>query len=277
MRIIAFLMACLLLVPTAARAGDGRDILGTILQGIAGEIDRQQQRKSDKRTQRLIGQHLPRCGSGDIPSCDLLLGLPNLNPEGRAALWQLREGLVVQQKAAFDAYSRNWQECARVRDPAPCDAALTYTNMSDGDRKVILTWRAQAKQHQEQAAREREAARQAALWAQRVANEREVEAARPVPQIQSTAATQTRSSYGNDKGTGVPLLYLPLIGGVLLLVMMVFGNRSKTQSVAAQSQPPSSSNLAVGQPAEASAPDGTFSLPPLTGHFPTDIRNALGS
>ncbi len=61
MRVIVTAIALLMLIPTPVNAADGRDVFTGILQGLAGEIDRQQRRKAEKRAQQLFNNLFPAC------------------------------------------------------------------------------------------------------------------------------------------------------------------------------------------------------------------------
>lgn len=287
MRVVVAAIALLMLVPTPVNAADGRDVFTGILQGLAGEIDRQQQRKAEKRAQQLFNRLFPACAGGDVGACDSILEIPNLTPDTRETIWQQRQFHATQKQEQQAAFTANWNTCQRLTDVTACDAALAFSGLVEADRSKLVIWRSEAEARgriaAERAAQELREQREAevraarnAMWQQAIAEQqaaqarKEAETARAVA-AQEKAAEQQRLRKESDQQR-IMLLVVMAVGMLVMAGLAVQGFRT---------MPPRSPPIA---PLVSESPPATVqehsdaTVPrflPLTGHFPTDIRNAL--
>ena len=287
MRVVVAAIALLMLVPTPVEAADGRDVFTGILQGIAGEIDRQQRRKAEKRAQQDFNRLFPICAGGDVGACDSILEIPNLTPDTRETIWQQRQLHAAQKQEQQAAFTANWSTCQRLTDVAACDAALAFSGLVEADRSKLLIWRSEAEARRriaaERAAKEllerreaeeravRERLRQQAIAAQEAEQARKkTETARAFA-AQERAAEQERRRKESDQQR-IMLLVVMAVGMLVMAGLAVRGFRTMPPR-----SPPIAPLVAESPPAavhEQSTVAGPQFLP-LTGHFPTDIRNAL--
>ncbi len=287
MRVIVTAIALLMLVPTPVNAVDGRDVFTGILQGLAGEIDRQQRRKAEKRAQQLFNNLFPACAGGDVGACDSILAIPNLTPDTRETIWQQRQFHATQKHEQQATFTANWNTCQRLTDVAACDAALAFSGLVEADRSKLVIWRSEAEARgriaAERAAQElrerREAEERAArnaMWQQAIAEQKaaqarkEAETARAVA-AQERAAEQERRRKESDQQR-LMLLVVMAVGILVMAGLAVRGFRTMPPR-----SPPIAPLVAESPPAAVEEQSAVAAPPflPLTGHFPTDIRNAL--
>ncbi len=287
MRVIVAAIALLMLVPTPVNAVDGRDVFTGILQGLAGEIDRQQRRKAEKRAQQLFNRLFPACAGGDVGACDSILEIPNLTPDTRETIWQQRQFHTTQKQEQQAAFAANWNTCQRLTDVTACDAALAFSGLVEADRSKLLIWRSEAEARRRIAAvraaqelrEQREAEERAArnaMWQQAIAEQKaaqarkEAETARAVA-AQERAAEQERRRKESDQQR-LMLLVVMAVGMLVMAGLAIRGFRTMPP------RSPPIAPLVVESPPTIVQEHSAVAAPqflPLTGHFPTDIRNAL--
>lgn len=140
MRIFAFLIVVSFagLFSHKSVAADPKDIFGAILGEIGKQVQRQQERKLNKRLRPLW----QACAEGNVAACDQAASFP-LNRQGRQQLRLMRE-LAVERPN----YERNWFACQKMEAGA-CAAALRYQGASENDRRKLRQWYRQANEKQQ--------------------------------------------------------------------------------------------------------------------------------
>lgn len=253
----------LLALTVPVEAGDGRDVFMGVLQGFAGELERQ-----NARQQHDANVLMRACFEGSEPACDVALKQSWLSPSDRRAVRGQRQHLAAQrlaQQRAYESFLQNWNACRDQRDVQACSMALTYEDLSSGDRQVLLGWYdAAVRRVQEQDRQAREAAQ--ATEQKRKAEIESTTFARPaiadVPMTTgSIAVAPLPKAVSPDPAiVSVLLLLISACGAVFLWAVRSMPAQART---AAREQAFTTHHFA----AEAELP--------LTGHFPTDVRRAL--
>lgn len=247
--IVFFILA----LPATADGGS-RDVFEGVLQGLAGELDRQQQDAA--RRQHEARSLYEACMAGSGPACDLAVTHRALDGRARQAIRARMRAIDAEREAQLQAYRRyttDWTHCSERDDADACTRALAYPSASDTDRQQLLSWRADITAR--------------ALAAQR---QREAEAARvlvlPPEPSPTTVAPPIATGSAPDAGRSV------LIAGIWLGVL-----GATVAGVVWLVQPPAAMPSRAHHPAFASADISAPAFVPMTGDFPTDVRRILAA
>jgi hypothetical protein len=254
----------LLALAVPVEAGDGRDVFMGVLQGFAGELERQ-----NARQQHDANALLQACFEGSEPGCDVALKQSWLSPSARRAVRNQRDHLAAQrvaQQRAHGLFLQHWNACRDQADARSCDAALSYQGLSTGDRQVLLAWRDNIERQAQEQERQAREAEQAAERQRQADAETTPAFARPaiadVPiSTGSLAVAPPPKAASSDTGIVAVLLLLISACGVAFLWAVHGG--------------PAQATTAEREQAFTTHHFAAESDLPLTGHFPTDVRRAL--
>jgi hypothetical protein len=253
----------LLALTVPVEAGDGRDVFMGVLQGFAGELERQ-----NSRQQHDANVLMRACFEGSEPACDVALKQSWLSPSDRRAVRNQRQHLAAQRLAeqrAYDVFVQYWNACRDQHDVQACSAALSYDDLSSGDRQVLVGW------HDAAVRRVQNQERQARAAAQADEQEREAETenttfARPaIADVPMTTGSITAAPRAKAVSPD------PVIVTVLLLLISACG----VAFLWAVHGGPAQATTAEREQAFKTHHFAAESDLPLTGHFPTDVRRAL--
>ena len=180
------------LSPTA-RAADGMEVFGKIFGGVINEIERRDQRRRLRKQEQHAKPIAEACTQGNLTSCEVLLQIPNLNAEARAAIEQIKttidslasacdrqdrvacatllehypalsqelKELLPKVIAAIDRHQKfisdnfeKHQGLCNGGDIMACDEALAFAGLTPADREVLVQKRLVAVERQKNRKRE---------------------------------------------------------------------------------------------------------------------------
>ena len=286
-------------------AQDGRQILQGILGGVINGAQQQQQQRVMQKSWQAFERYWAACDNHDVAACDSAFQYAPSDAD-RRILQKLRDKAVRWPQFAAD-----WREC---QPPNPtldaCETALQFPHLTNENRTQLVVWRDQALEERrrvrddaerraEQAKAEQTQLEQVRAEQERVERDRADQQAREVElaqqrRIEEARARQQRAVAAIEKQpAALPTIaemsllsnspfsifnmLLVVVGGAGLMGGVLYGRASVVKLVHIF-RDQSRSRLAVDpSAAAATTPTRAAVFLPLTGHFPTDVRNALAT